>query len=87
MSRTSSGSSSENNGGSTSSNGGNAQGAEEHSPKTGELDVMVGGANAAGLQQDDEGNGLNLVWLFLIGIVAIAAAGAITYVIQKKVDK
>ena len=72
------------NGNSSGSNSSNSQGTGVHSPKTGEYDITVGGANA-GLQP--EGKGLNLMWLLLIGVAAMAVTGTITFLIYKKVNK
>ncbi len=68
-----------------SGNESNSQGTEKLSPKTGEFDVVIGGCSDAELPQG--GNNLNLIWLFCIVAAGMAAAGSITFLIQKKVNK
>lgn len=85
MGGNSNGTSSGSNGGSASANGGSIQGTGVRSPKTGELDIVIGGADAAELQH--ERNSLNLMWLFLIGAAVMSVMGTITFLIYKKVNK
>ena len=85
MGGNSNGTSSGSNNGSAAANGGNSQGTGVRSPKTGEYDTVIGGANAAELQH--KGNDLNLMWLFLIGAAMMSVMGTITVLIYRKVNK
>lgn len=68
----------------SSGNGSDSKEAEVHSPKTGD-DILVGGPNAAGLQQ--ESGGMNLIGLLLVGAAVVSALGIITFLIYRKEDK
>mgnify|MGYP001040330455 FL=1 len=58
---------------------------ESLSPRTGEFGPA---ANESGSGEPrSEGNHPNLVWMLLIGAAGLAAVGAITRLIQRKVDK
>ena len=58
---------------------------ESRSPRTGEFDSM---ANESGSGEPrPEGNHPNFMWMLLIGAAGLAAVGAITRLIQRKVDK
>lgn len=58
---------------------------ERQSPRTGQIDIVVFGENTDGLEKEE--NGLNVLWLFLAGAAAMAAAGIIICLIQKKVNQ
>ncbi len=58
---------------------------EVQSPRTGEVDTVIGGDNAGEFGQ--EGSRLNLLRLLLMGVAGMAAAGVIICLIQKKVNR
>ena len=72
------------NGSGSAANGGNSQGTGVRSPKTGEYDIGIEGADAVTIQQ--KGNGLHLMWLFLAGMAVISVTGAAVFLIYRKAD-
>ncbi|HBA48872.1 MAG TPA: hypothetical protein DCZ91_13970 [Lachnospiraceae bacterium] len=85
MDGNSDGTSSGSNNSSSSASSVNSQGTGIRSPKTGEYDTVIGGANAAELQHGE--NGLNLLWLCLIGAAMVSVMGTITFLIYRKANK
>ncbi len=67
-----------NGGGSGDSADNGSQEREVVSPRTGEIDMVIDGAN---------GDGMHFVWLLLMGAVGVTMAGTIIFLMKKKADK